>query len=61
MKRLAFVLVLAVVAGGFAWWWFLPENVIKRQLGSLLEAAEVTATMSDAEIGVAGRPESQRS
>jgi hypothetical protein len=37
------ILLLAVLLGAFAWWWFRPERVIARRVAGLFEAANVTA------------------
>ncbi|RPJ33841.1 MAG: hypothetical protein EHM17_08855 [Verrucomicrobiaceae bacterium] len=50
MKRLLVPAAVAVLMAGFAFWWFSPEQVLKRRTRSLLE----TLTM-DAGTGLSSR------
>lgn len=54
MKRLSALLVLLIAAGGLAYWWFSPAEILKRRLGNLLGSAEVSSTMSDIGRGARG-------
>ena len=37
MKRLGLPLIIVALLGAFAFWWFSPEQVLKRRIGTLLQ------------------------
>jgi hypothetical protein len=47
MKKIIIPAVLLAVSG-FLFWWFSAEQVLKRRVASMIDAAQVPATMSDA-------------
>jgi hypothetical protein len=47
MKRVLPAIALLILIGLLLGWWFLPENVLKRRVGSLFDTASVPITMSE--------------
>ncbi len=43
MKRAAFPLIILVLLGAFAFWWYSPVQVVKRRSGKLLDTLSLDA------------------